>query len=237
MTQMDSVGADIAARGISARGSAGSVFENVTFDIPAGGLAAVVGPAGSGRTSLLWAIAGRMALVTGQLAVGEHVFADNPGKVREQVAVARLHPGYELDPHLRVRELVSEHELFVVGQGTEQSLASALALLEVDVDSNSLYGELSPPDQLLFAVGLAASRNPGAIVVDDVEAGCTYPQTCWLWDRLATLADSGPTVIASSTDLPETSIAAAIVLPHPRNRDDLRNPTFSDDQQFTEEIP
>ncbi|TVT23945.1 ABC transporter ATP-binding protein, partial [Amycolatopsis rhizosphaerae] len=56
------VGAAVTARGLGVRGPRGPVFENVDLEVPAGGFLVVHGPGGSGRTSLLLALSGRLRL-------------------------------------------------------------------------------------------------------------------------------------------------------------------------------
>lgn len=89
---MTAAGVDVVARGASVRGPRGPVFEGVDLDVPAGGLLAVHGPAGSGRTSLLLALAGRMRLSGGAVRVGGHVLPAEGRRVRRLVAVARAAP-------------------------------------------------------------------------------------------------------------------------------------------------
>ncbi|PXX71305.1 ABC transporter family protein [Nocardia tenerifensis] len=213
------MGVDVVAANLAARGSAGCAFENVYFEIPAGGLAAVVGSAGSGRTSLLWALAGRLRLVTGRLAVGGHRHEDEAGAIRDLVAVARLEPGCALDPWLRVGEVIEERALIGGPRFSESTLAAAFDALGIAAPAEAvLVGDLAQSEQSLLAVALAAAQRPGAVVVDDIGAGCTDDEARWVWERLRALSEQGCTVIAAASSPPLDDVTV-ITLAHPRDAD------------------
>ncbi len=94
LARMGYDGVDIIARGITARGARGCAFTGVSVDIEAGQLGVTVGSAGSGRTSLLLALAGRMRLMAGFLIV--FLGATTLAVRRQRVwTVSRLHPQIE----------------------------------------------------------------------------------------------------------------------------------------------
>jgi energy-coupling factor transporter ATP-binding protein EcfA2 len=84
-------GAQIVAQAISARGPQGCAFANVSLDVGAGQLAVIAGSGGSGRTSLLLALAGRMQLITGTVRVNEYLLPGDAQDVQRCVAVALPH--------------------------------------------------------------------------------------------------------------------------------------------------
>ncbi|MFD4366653.1 ATP-binding cassette domain-containing protein [Rhodococcus sp. NPDC058521] len=217
-------GVDFVAAGISVTGPLGGAFENVSLTIDAGDLGIVVGQSGSGRTSLLLALAGRMRLTTGRLAVAGHVLPKGAGRVRELVAVARANPATYLDPDLRVRELIDERKMIGGPLFTNASLRDELDNLGVLAAEHQFVHQLSPADALLFAVALSCAEQPSAIVVDDVAVGCTPDEVARVWRALATLTARGLTVVASTTAPPSDILVdapiTAIELPHP----ELRNP-------------
>ena len=85
-------GAVVQARGLGARTRRGWVFRDVDLDVEAGERLTVTGPAGSGRTSLLLALAG--------------CFKTSDGSVHRRGVVALGHvPGvHEPEPALTVAE-------------------------------------------------------------------------------------------------------------------------------------
>lgn len=213
-------GLTFAARGISARGPRGCAFANVSLDIGAGQLAVLAGPAGSGRTSLLLTLAGRMRLVTGTLAVGEHRLPGATRRVQRLVAVAHAPPAVDFDEHLRVREVIAEQGIIGHFRPTAAVVQDIFEMLGVDAPPGLRVGELPPEQRVLLAAGLAAAGQPGAVVVDDVDRDCGATARPRVWAGLAALAGRGCTVLASSTDIPDLpERIVATVLPHPSVRD------------------
>lgn len=207
-------GADILARGITAIGPEGVVFDHVDARVDPGELAVVVGAGGTGRTSLLLAFGGRLRTVTGHLEVSGHVLPSEARSVRQLVAPAQLRPGFELEPRQRVREAISERRLL---SGVSQpDIEDALALIELDPDPTWLICEMHPGDRLLLSIALAAAAKPAAILVDDVDAGMPLTSRTRAWSALRALTETGMTVLASAADPPFGGDAVLIRLPYGR---------------------
>ncbi|GAA3363648.1 MULTISPECIES: ATP-binding cassette domain-containing protein [Saccharopolyspora] len=206
---MDVEGVSIVARGITATGPEGIVFENVDARVYPGELAVVLGEGGTGRTSLLLALSGRLRTVAGRIEIDEA--PRRAGLVRKVVVPARLSPGFELDGRLRVREAVRERR--ITARVSAQDVDRALALVGVDVDRAALIDELYPDDRLLLAIALATAGGPPGIVVDDVTAGLLPSGRNRVWSALRAVADTGTTVLASATE-PGSEADVLIRLPY-----------------------
>lgn len=220
-------GVQIVARGVSVRGPRGCAVANVSVDVPAGRLAVVVGPAGSGRTSLLLALAGRMRLVTGTVAVGSCRLPGDADRVRRLVALAAAAPALDLDEFLTAGEHVSERFLTSRSGATPDTVSAAMDLVGCNAPRPVRIGELRPDDRVLLAVALAAAERPGAVVVDDADRGCRPDESRRVWDGLRALAERGCTVVASGTQIPEGLDPVDTVvarLPHPIDRDRIPVP-------------
>jgi ABC-2 type transport system ATP-binding protein len=183
----------IEATGLGLRTRQGWVFRDVDLALPAGSLAAVAGPAGSGRTMLLLTLAGRAKPSTGELRVGE---TTSRSDIRRQVAVARATGAVELDPDLTVGDSRREAGLLFYGPDLDR----AEKLVGLDLDAATLIGDLAPDDAALFALALAASAQPAAVVLDDVDLRATPDQQRRVWAALAAVAEAGTTVVASTVD-------------------------------------
>lgn len=218
---MEFQGARIVAQAISARGPQGCAFANVSLYVDAGQLAVIAGSRGSGRTSLLLALAGRMQLITGTVRVDDYLLPGNAQDVQRCVAVAQAPPAIDLDDHLRVGELVAERAMIGGASATSETVDELFDLLGFDVPPDFSVGELRPPDRTLLAVSLAAAERPSAVVVDDADGGCGAKEARRVWSALQMLAARGCTVLASSTQIPDMLDQADIattVLRHPLER-------------------
>jgi ABC-2 type transport system ATP-binding protein len=181
----------IEASGLGLRTRQGWVYRDVDLSVPPGSVAAITGPAGSGRTMLLLTLAGRAAPSTGELRVGDTL---RRADIRRQVAVARATGAVELDPDLTVAD--SRREAGLLHHGTD--LAWAEDLVGLVVDGTTVVGDLAPDDAALFAVALAVSARPAVVVLDDVDAHTTPDQQRRIWTALAAVAAAGTTAIAST---------------------------------------
>jgi ABC-type multidrug transport system ATPase subunit len=194
----------------------------VSLDVAAGQLAVIAGPGGSGRTSLLLALAGRMRLVTGTITVGDHRLPADARRVQKLVAVAQAPPAVDLDDDLRVGELIKERKTIGGGHPKPSAVHETLGLLGFGAAPDLRVAALRPSDRTLLAVGLAAAEQPDAVVVDDADRGCDPEESQRVWAALSMLAAGGCTVLASSSQTPATREQAHIavtLLPHPLERD------------------
>src|ERR687884_623134 len=98
----------VSARGLRPRTPRGWGFPDVDLDVNPGELVALPGPAGSGRTSLLLALAGRFKITDGTLERhGRAALAYVPGVT-------------DPDPNLTVAEHVEERRL-LLGRAVEKT--------------------------------------------------------------------------------------------------------------------
>lgn len=187
----------LVAEGLSLGTKRGWVFHEVDLVVPSGSLTAVTGKAGSGRTMLLLALAGRAKPSGGQLYTwDEQGDAEyRRAELRKRVAVARITGAAELEPDLRVVDHRNEAKLLA-----RESLDYdwAREVLGLEVDGADYVGELAADDATLLAVALAAAGKPPVVVVDDVDAGVTLAQQERIWAALAELTAYGVAVIAST---------------------------------------
>lgn len=196
------------------------------MDVAAGQLGVVAGPSGSGRTSLLLALAGRMRLMAGSVAVGGCRLPADAARVRQLVAVARAEPAVGLDDELRVGDIVTERTMIGGPRLGRAAVHDALTMLGVDAPATATVADLLPREQTLLAVALAAAEQPAAIVVDDVDRGCDDTDAERIWEALRILTGLGCTVVATTT-IPPPSLddsVAVIDLPHPTQRDQIPLP-------------
>lgn len=183
----------IESSGLGLRTRQGWVYREVDLSVPPGSLAAIAGPAGSGRTMLLLTIAGRAKPSTGELRVARAV---RRGDIRREVSVARATGAVEPDPDLTVGDSRREAGLLFYGA----DLDWAERLVGLDLDGTTVVGDLAPDDAALFAVALAAAARPAVVVLDDVDAHATAAQQRRVWDALGAVAEAGITVVATTID-------------------------------------
>jgi len=178
----------LVADALLATGARGVVFGPVSLRVAPGELVALVGPGGSGRTSLLLALAGRFALAAGRV------------EVAGDVAIARAGALLDLDERWTVGEAIAQRALLSHRPPARVAgLASALAL-----------HALTPLQRALLDVALAAGEGRPVIVMDDVDRGLTPDDEAQVWRALAELRDVA--VVGVTTDAAPARAAGATVL-------------------------
>lgn len=209
---MEIAGVAAHGHGLTAKGPEGIVFANVDLQVQPGELTAITGAGGTGRTTLLLALCGRMRLLTGYLEVAGKVLPSGARTVRRLVLPARVSPGFELEPNHRVREAMAEE--LSVNRVRPGDFDQACELVGLDVPPRALIRELPALERTLLALALCVARRPAGLVLDDVEAGLPLEQRAEVWSTLYTLTGTGLTVVASATDPPDTA-AEVVHLPSP----------------------
>ncbi|GAA0366259.1 hypothetical protein GCM10009530_15060 [Microbispora corallina] len=213
-------GAEVRARGLGLRGRHGWVYRDVTLDAGPGTLTAVQGEAGSGRTSLLLTLAGRMRHGEGTLLAGDH---DRPRAIRRVAALGLFPDVNPLDDALSVREHLHErmrpHGL-LWRHGNGDIVAPALARAGLDPaglpeGDRTLARDLTREQAVRLGIALALLDAPGLLLVDDADDGIPADGRRALWATLRGLADAGLTVMAACTDAREAAEAASLVLTLP----------------------
>ncbi|MCK0110622.1 ABC transporter ATP-binding protein [Ornithinimicrobium sp. F0845] len=212
----------VLAEGLALTTERDAVFGPIDLSIDAGEITLLVGPAGSGRSTLLLALTGRMKGLTGVLVV-DHRHLDRSRSVRDITSVARISGLIGLEEQLTVGECIVERCLMdgvPTGQGSDRMalLAGRLRLL---LDHATLVTDLTPLDQTLLAVALACLRRTELVVLDDLDAGLRRDEQREVLRRLERLTEDGLSVVASCLEDPSGGRYPVIELPAAPHGEDL----------------
>ncbi|MFJ9523140.1 ABC transporter ATP-binding protein [Kitasatospora sp. NPDC101801] len=191
------------------------------MNVPGGGLLVVHGPAGSGRTSVLLALSGRMRLHTGVVRVGRHrASGAGAGRVRRLVAVARADGAVAAEGRLRVRELIAERCWLEPGV-TRRRVVEAARPLGLHLRAATLIEDLPPLDALLLDLALALAAGPPVLAVDAVDRDFTGHDRDRAWQALAAVTATGRTVLSTTAQPPVPVPEGAVLLALPHRSTDL----------------
>ncbi|MBB2909837.1 ABC-type branched-subunit amino acid transport system ATPase component [Streptosporangium becharense] len=198
-------GVEVRATGLSLRGEHGWAYRDVTVAAAPGSLTAVTGQAGSGRTSLLLTLAGRMKPTSGTLTVGG---ATTPRVIRRLAALGLVDGVNDLDAALSVREHVRERTPsppWNRHRSERAEAAFALADLDLSPGDRTLARHLGRERRIRLGIALALLDRPGLLVLDNVDTGLSRDRRAALTATLRDLAGRGLTVVLSciESDLPE----------------------------------
>ncbi|MEU5880413.1 ATP-binding cassette domain-containing protein [Spirillospora sp. NPDC047279] len=209
---MEAAEAVVAARDLGVRTRRGWIYSGVTLSAGRGAVVAVAGPGGSGRTSLLLTVAGRMKPSTGSLTVCGMALPGAAAKVRAKAAVARATGAAELEPELRVRDHVRERRL-ILGRTPRDAFGRACEAIGAELPAKALVGDLRPSDATRLALALALMEEPDVLVLDDLDDGADGAEQHDLWDAVRRAAGTGVTVLAAVTEPSPADGFADVLVP------------------------
>jgi len=142
----------------------GFALHNVSIDVPRGGYGLVIGPTGSGKTSLLEAVAGHVAVRTGRVLLdGRDVTRLAP----EARGIGFVYQAYHLFPHCSVRENIGyglKGGTAGARSGRIEELASLLGI--APLLDRTTHG-LSGGEQQRVALARALAPRPSILLLDE----------------------------------------------------------------------
>jgi ABC-type multidrug transport system ATPase subunit len=221
-------GVDVTAEGLGLKGPRGWAFRGVTLDAEPGALIAIEGPSGSGRTSLLLALTGRMKPTEGTAAVGGLALPRRMAALRRISAVANVAGVTDLEPALTVGEHLRERALLQsrFGDSLRELLRprpqrthearlrvdAALAAAGLDLEtlpkgSRTAVRDLERLQELRLSIALALLGRPGLLGVDDVDLKLSDTERAEAWDLLRSVTRAGTTVTAVCRTAPADCVA------------------------------
>ncbi|MFC1416824.1 ABC transporter ATP-binding protein [Streptacidiphilus cavernicola] len=206
-------GVAVRVEGLGLRGPRGWVYRGVELAVRPGGLAVVGGAAGSGRTSLLLTLAGRMRPSEGLAEVAGLALPKQAAAVRRLAGLGPMPGVNDLEGALTVAEHLRERRLLHASRRplrarrgaplrtVEQALALAgLTVEELPQGPRTPVRELTPMQALRLSTALALLGRPRLLCVDDTEDRLPAAERTAAWAMLRGVADAGTTVLAAGTD-------------------------------------
>jgi RND superfamily putative drug exporter len=204
----------VSASALTLAGTQGTVYNDVSINLPAGDRLVVHGPSGSGKSALLLAIAGRMPFDTGRLRVNGFLLPQETTAVRKSVALGETRGVNDLEDNLTVDQLIAERlsirsfglwvsrsRITPVRDRLNQAIEHAhdvAGLPSEDVPGTAPLSALPPLARKLLGVVLALTENPRIVVIDDVDELRASELVAMFWSALDHLLDQRDiTVVAS----------------------------------------
>ena len=185
------------------------VLDEVTFDVPSGGITAVLGPNGSGKSTLLRLISGLLPPDSGSVTIDGHAVED----ADQRVGLVFQEP--RLLPWRRTLDNVS-FPLQLAGVGREEREARARALL--DLVGLATFGgayphQLSGGMRQRVAIARALARDPAILLLDEPFSALDAltrerfnTELLQIWERV------GATIVLVTHDIAEAVFLADEVI-------------------------
>ncbi|BCJ54757.1 hypothetical protein Asp14428_62320 [Actinoplanes sp. NBRC 14428] len=186
------------ARGAGVRHRRRWLFQDLDLDVSPGEVAAVVGPPGSGRTTMLLALAQRFRLSAGRVDItGTAELGHVPG-VSEPESVLTV------AEHVRERMLLTGRR-----PGGETALHG--------LDPAARGFELSPYERQVWGLVLARISDPQVVALDGVDEGLDAGEREALWRLIGETTAEGVAVLITAREVDEKRVSTVVRL---HGRDD-----------------
>jgi lipoprotein-releasing system ATP-binding protein len=149
-----------------------TVFRDLSFELEEGVFAAIMGPSGVGKSTLLHLLGGIDSPDSGRVEILGHVLEELP--VRERARVRNESIGFVFQFHHLLPEFTARGNVAmphrIAGVGAQEALARAQELLErvgLADRGDHLSRALSGGEQQRVAIARALARSPSLLLADE----------------------------------------------------------------------
>ncbi|MCP9961651.1 ABC transporter ATP-binding protein [Streptomyces somaliensis] len=207
-------GAAVEARHLTVVRGSRTVLRGLDFSVPPGRITGLLGPSGCGKTTLMRAVIGAQAKVTGTLTVLGRPAGD-PG-LRSRIGYVTQSPSVYGDLSVR-QNLAYFAQVLHPGRRHRDRRAEAVdrALADVDLTTraDALAGRLSGGQRSRVSLAVALLGTPDLLVLDEPTVGLDPVLRRDLWDLFHRIAaDRGTTLLVSSHVMDEAERCHRLLL-------------------------
>jgi putative ABC transport system ATP-binding protein len=190
----------------AASGHSVEALKGVSLRLPKGSLVAIAGPSGSGKSSLLYVLAGLLRPTSGSARVGNHDLTsmDRTSLARFRCRnVGFIFQSFQLLPHLWAWENVALPMVPLGVPPSERRRRAIQALVELGLATRLTHkpGELSAGEQQRVAMARAIVNSPSLLLADEPTGNLDAANATIVADLLGRLAGTlGATVVCATHD-------------------------------------
>ena len=193
----------LAARDIHLSFGANAVLRGVDLDVPAGTTAAIIGPSGSGKATLLRSLNRLYEPDRGDILLdGRSVLADDPDELRQRIGMVFQH--FNLFPHKSVLDNVTLAPRKLRGLSSDAARELALTQLErvgLRHKADSRPGTLSGGQQQRVAIARALAMEPQVMFFDEATSALDPELVKGILALIADLGADGMTMVAVTHEM------------------------------------
>lgn len=181
------------------------IGREINLDISAGEVLCVLGPNGTGKTTLFRTLLGLLPIADGEIRLG-----DKPLDAWTRLELAKV-MGYVPQAHapyfpFTVREIVVMGRTPHVGllatpsRKDRDAGENAMALLDISHLADQIYTQTSGGERQLTLIARALAQEPKLLVMDEPTASLDFGNQIRVLEHMASLAKSGIGIVFSSHD-------------------------------------
>lgn len=187
-----------------------TVLDGVTLSLPAGETAALIGPSGGGKSTLLRCLNGLAHFDAGEIRVGPHALSPGEDAAHHE-AVARIRrllgmifQDFQLFPHLTALGNIIEAPVHVLRQPPREARQRAMELLQrvgLADRADAYPRELSGGQKQRVAIARAMAMEPRALLCDEITSALDPELKHDVLDVLEDLKRDGLTLVVVTHEL------------------------------------
>jgi branched-chain amino acid transport system ATP-binding protein len=187
--------------GVSMRFGGLQALADVSFDVEKGAVVGLIGPNGSGKTTMMNVISGVLKPSGGRVRFADRTIADVPTSEVCRLGIARTFQIVKPFATLSVRENVAVGAMYGRSHGarsTHEAFARAQELLDIvglARVGDRAASDLTIPDRKRLEVAKALALEPDVLLLDEVMAGLNATEVDEALHLLRDLRDRGVTLI------------------------------------------
>jgi ABC-2 type transport system ATP-binding protein len=195
-----------------ATGETVQALDNISFSVGHGGLAALVGPDGAGKTTLIRLLAGLMKADGGTVNVLGIDATKDPQAIQSRISY--MPQRFGLYDDLTVRENLDLYA-DLHGVKADEKRAQYARLMEMtglDPFQERLAGKLSGGMKQKLGLACTLVRSPELLLLDEPTVGVDPLSRQELWEIIRKLVKEGMTVLISSSFLDEADACECVLV-------------------------
>lgn len=187
-------------------------LDDISFSLRQGGLAALVGPDGAGKTTLIRLLAGLMKADGGTVNVLDIDAAKDPQAIQSRISYMPQQFGLYED--LTVRENLDLYSDLhgVKADDRRAQYARLMAMTGLDAFQKRLAGQLSGGMKQKLGLACTLVRSPELLLLDEPTVGVDPLSRRELWEIIRQLIKEGLTVLLSSSDPDEAETCDSVLV-------------------------
>ena len=172
------------------------VLHGVTLSVPAGGLVALLGPNGGGKSTTLRVCCGLHPVTSGELRLAGRVINGAAAHDLARLGVCTVPEGRGIFPNLTVRENL----WLATATGPSRDTVETRAFERfprLSERRNQLAGTLSGGEQQMLAIARALATDPVLLILDELSMGLAPLIVADLYETVGELARSGLSILVA----------------------------------------
>ena len=193
-------------------GESVAALDDISFSLRQGGLAAVVGPDGAGKTTMIRLLAGLMKADGGTVSVLGVDAAKDPQAIQSRISYMPQQFGLYED--LTVRENMDLYSDMhgVTADSRRTQYARLMGMTGLEPFQKRLAGQLSGGMKQKLGLACTLVRSPDLLLLDEPTVGVDPLSRRELWEIIRQLIKEGLTVLLSSSDPGEAETCDCVLV-------------------------